>query len=1118
MPAVAITDSGNLFGALEFSVSMAEAGVQPIIGCQIGIRREQEQVSIGTAPAPDQLVLLAKDAEGYANLLKLVSASYLTGEDGELAQTSLDALKELNSGLIALTGGPKGSVGRMLFEGHLSGAEAMLGRLRDIFEDRLYVEIMRHGMPDEQQIETDLIDLAYRFDLPIVATNDAYFAESEMYEAHDALLCISQGAYVSQRNRRRLTPEHRFKSADEMSELFSDIPEAINNTVVIAQRCAVMAETRDPILPVYPKLHGRDEMDVLREMATAGLQKRLDTRVYIETMNDVDRRAAATPYLGRLKSELGVIQKTGFAGYFLIVADIIQWAFAAGIPVGPGRGSGAGSVVSWALTITDLDPLRWGLVFERFLNPERVTLPDFDLDFCMARRDEVIRYVQSEYGEDRVAQIITFGKLQARAVLRDVGRVLEIPYGQVDRICKLVPNNPANPVRLQQAIDDEPALQAMRAEDESVARLIDTALHLEGLYRHASTHAAGVVIGDRSLDDLVPLYRDPRSEMPVTQFSMKYVEMAGLVKFDFLGLKTLTVLRRAVDILAERGIEIDLSKLPLDDAPTFHLLCEAETSGVFQMESSGMRDVLRKLRPDRFEDIIAVVALYRPGPMDNIPSYINRKHGREEPDYLHPTLEGILKETYGVMIYQEQVLQIAQALSGFTLGSADLLRRAMGKKIKKEMDAQNEAFVDGAASRDVDRKVASRIFDQVAKFAGYGFNKAHAAAYALVAYQTAYLKANYTVEFMAASMSFEFGNTEKIGTYRSDLDRLGIALLPPDINRSNADFAVAQADDGKPAIRYALAALKNVGVAAMNGIVAERNENGQYSDLFDLAQRVDARIVNKRQLESLARAGAFDSICDNRGQAFDAVESLIRHANVAQNDRDSSQVSLFGSETSAVSRSELPDADDWPTEKRLQQEFEAVGFYLSAHPLQSFTDECDRLNVVSWMDIQNGLASDGRVKIAGVVLGRRFTMSSRGSKMAFVQLSDATGTFEVTAFSEVLANDSELLESNSPLLITADLQTRQDMIRLTAQKIEPLAEAAAQATARLKIFLETEEAIHHLANVIELHGKKGRGRLDLVLDTDVQEVEMTIPGAYVISAAIRSAIKAIPGIRDIREL
>jgi DNA polymerase-3 subunit alpha len=599
---------------------------------------------------------------------------------------------------------------------------------------------------------------------------------------------------------------------------------------------------------------------------------------------------------------------------------------------------------------------------------------------------------------------------------------------------------------------------------------------------------------------------------------MKYVELAGLVKFDFLGLKTLTVLRRAVDMLADRGIEIDLSKLPLDDAPTYRLLCEAETSGVFQMESSGMRDVLRKLRPDRFEDIIAVVALYRPGPMDNIPSYINRKHGREQPDYLHTSIEGILKETFGIMIYQEQVLQIAQALSGFTLGSADLLRRAMGKKIKKEMDAQNEAFVEGAVARGVEQAVAGRIFDQVAKFAGYGFNKAHAAAYALVAYQTAYLKANYTVEFMAASMSYEFGNTDKLSTFRSDLARLNIRLLPPDINRSDAAFAVEQTQAGEPAIRYALAALKNVGAAAMKGVVAEREANGQFRDLFDFAERVDARMVNKRQLESLARAGAFDSLCDNRGQVFEAVELLIRHASVTQNDRESSQVSLFGGEIAAATRMALPDTEDWPTEKKLQQEFEAIGFYLSAHPLQSFARECERLEVVPWLEIQNARVPDSRIKLAGVVLGRRFTMSSRGSRMAFVQLSDSTGSFEITAFSEVLASSGELLESNRPLLITADLQTRQDTVRLTAQKIELLEEAATQATARLKIFLETEDAIQRLAKVIAQYGSEGRGHLDLILDIDVQEVEMSIPGAYAISPAIRSAIKAIPGIRDIHEL
>ena len=1117
MPAVAITDTANLFGALEFSNTMAEAGIQPIVGCQIGVRREQDQSSNGTAPAPDQLILLVQNSEGYANLLKLVSMSYLQTESGEPVQISLADLKNRNAGLLALTGGPHGAVGRLLNEGHVSGAEAMLGRLGELFSDRLYVEIVRHGMPEETQIETDLIDLAYRYDLPLVATNDVFFGEAEMFEAHDVLLCISQGAYVSQRNRRRLTPEHRFKSAEEMRTLFADIPEAISNTIVIAQRCAFMAETRDPILPVYPKLKGRSERDVLREMAESGLQNRLQAHVFTPTMDEAAREAAAAPYRERLESELAVIEETGFAGYFLIVADIIQWSFDAGIPVGPGRGSGAGSVVSWALTITDLDPLRWGLVFERFLNPERVTLPDFDLDFCMARRDEVIRYVQREYGEERVAQIITFGKLQARAVLRDVGRVLEIPYSQVDRICKLVPNNPANPVGLQQVIDDEPTLQSMQAEDETIARLLDTALHLEGLYRHASTHAAGVVIGDRPLDELVPLYRDPRSDMPVTQFSMKYVELAGLVKFDFLGLKTLTVLRHTVDLLAERGIDVDLSKLPLDDAPTFQLLCEAETPGVFQMESSGMRDVLRKLRPDRFEDIIAVVALYRPGPMDNIPSYINRKHGREQPDYLHPSIEGILKETFGIMIYQEQVLQIAQALSGFTLGNADLLRRAMGKKIKKEMDAQHEAFVDGAVERGVEKSVAGRIFDQVAKFAGYGFNKAHAAAYALVAYQTAYLKANYTVEFMAASMSYELGNTDKINTLRSDLERLKIRLLPPDINRSSAGFIVEPTEEGEPAIRYALAALKNVGEAAMKCVVAEREANGQFSDLYEFAERIDARVVNKRQLESLARAGAFDSLCENRGQVFEAAEILVRHASVAQSDRESSQVSLFGGEIAAASRMALPDADAWSADKRLQQEFEAIGFYLSAHPLQSFSRECERLDVVSWLDIQNGQIPDSRIKIAGVVLGRRFTMSSRGSRMAFVQLSDASGSYEVTVFSEVLASHGELLELKSPLLITADLQRRQDAVRLTVQKIETLEEASAQATARLKIFLETENAIHRLANVIAQHGSEGRGRFDIVLDIDVQEVEMSIPGAYAISPAIRSAIKAIPGVRDIHE-
>ena len=649
-------------------------------------------------------------------------------------------------------------------------------------------------MREETAIEPKLLALADAMNLPLVATNEAFFAEEGMYAAHDTLLCIAAGTSVNEPERRRLTPEFRFKTAQEMRAQFADVPEALDNTLVIAERCAVMAETRAPILPHFVSEAGRSEIDELRHRATEGLEKRLADHVLSGGDTEEERTAAAAPYRERLDFELGVIESMGYPGYFLIVADFIQWAKGEGIPVGPGRGSGAGSVVAWALTITDLDPLRWGLLFERFLNPERVSMPDFDIDFCQERRDEVIRYVQRKYGEDRVAQIITFGKLQARAVLRDVGRVLQMPYGQIDRLCKLVPNNPANPVTLQEAIEIEPQLQEQRRQDESVARLIDIALQLEGLYRHASTHAAGVVIGDRPLEELIPLYRDPRSDMPVSQFNMKDVEKAGLVKFDFLGLKTLSVLQTAVDLLKVRGIEVDLERLPLDDTGTFEMISRADTTGVFQLESSGMRDVLRRLKPDRFEDIIAVVALYRPGPMENIPSYINRKHGIEAVAYDHPKLEPVLKETFGIPIYQEQVQQMARDLAGYTLGRADLLRRAMGKKIKAEMDAQGDTFIRGCAEHSgIATRHARQIFDTMAAFAGYGFNKSHAAAYALVAYQTAWFKANYPVEFYAASMSFDMGNADRIAGFRRELLREGIALLPPDVNRSGVAFAVRTA-------------------------------------------------------------------------------------------------------------------------------------------------------------------------------------------------------------------------------------------------------------------------------------------------------------------------------------
>ena len=1116
MPAVGVADTNNLFGALEFALEMRGAGVQPIVGCQIGMRRPDERSGVGAVQPTDQLVLLVQSEEGYENLLALVSRAHLATEAHEPPHITIDDLRERSDGLIALSGGPAGSVGKLLAEGQDQAAESVLTQLAAVFPDRLYVEVMRHGIVEEDRIEASLIDLAYRHDLPLVATNEVFFASRDMYEAHDALICIAEGTVVARRDRRRLTPEHYFKSGAEMRELFADLPEAIDNTLVVAQRCAYMPETREPILPPYPHLDGRSEVEALREMAETGLEERLAAHVYTETMDDAARMAAAKPYRDRMEFELDVIGQMGFPGYFLIVADFIQWAKQQRIPVGPGRGSGAASVVAWSLTITDLDPLRWGLLFERFLNPERIELPDFDIDFCKDGRDDVIRYVQQQYGTDRVAQIITFGKLEARAVLRDVGRVLEMPYSQVDRICKLVPYNPAHPVSLQQAIDGEPLLQAMIDEDEAVKRLIGISLKLEGLFRHASTHAAGVVIGDRPLDKLVPLYRDPRSDMPVTQFNMKLVEKAGLVKFDFLGLKTLTVLDRAVALMADRGIEVDLSQLTLDDPKTYEMLCSGDTTGVFQLESSGMRDVIRKLKPDRFEDIIALVSLYRPGPMDNIPSYIRRKHGEEAPDFMHPRIEEILKETHGIMIYQEQVLLIAQQLSGYTLGGADILRKAMGKKIQSEMDAQRKTFIDGAVEREVDKGLAGHIFEQVNKFAGYGFNKAHAAAYALVAYQTAYLKTNYPVEFMAASMTLDMGNSEKLNNYRVELERLGIDLLPPDINKSEAAFSVEAQEDGRFAVRYALAAIKNVGQAAMEILSAERAENGPYPDLMAFTNRLDGRVMNKRQIENLARAGAFDSLNPNRRQVYQAVELLIRHSTAAQQDRESNQVNLFGDDLATV-RIDLPDVEDWATQERLQQEFDAIGFYLSAHPLESFKKSCDRMGVVDWADVAADRVRESRIRLAGIVGARRIINGRRG-KLAFVQMSDTSGAYEVTVFSELLASCRDLLESGMPLLVTTDVQAHEDSYRLTATNIEALDEAAANAAAGLRIFLCEPDPVEVLAGVFREHATRGKGQVTLVLDTEDQEIEMAIPGGYRITPVMRSAVKSIPGVVDVHDL
>ncbi|MGH7037472.1 MAG: DNA polymerase III subunit alpha, partial [Stellaceae bacterium] len=960
-------------------------------------------------------------------------------------------------------------------------AETLLLRLAAAFPDRLYVELMRHGAPAEARTEDGLIALASRHGLPLVATNDAYFPDAGFYEAHDVLLCIAAGTVQSDPERRRATPHHHFRPAAEMRALFADLPEACDNTLTIARRCAFIPQPRQPILPAFPTPPGVDEASALRTAALAGLTERLKHQVWRPGHDEEERRHLAQPYCERLEFELETIIGMGFAGYFLIVADFIQWAKRQGIPVGPGRGSGAGSVVAWALTITDLDPLRFGLLFERFLNPERVSMPDFDIDFCQDRRDEVIRYVQDKYGPDRVAQIITFGKLQARAVLRDVGRVLGLSYGQVDRLCKLVPNNPAHPVSLAQAIAREPLLQEQRDGDEVIGRLIAIALKLEGLNRHASTHAAGIVIGDRPLAELVPLSRDPRSGMAVTQFNMKWVEPAGLVKFDFLGLKTLTVLARCVDLLAARGVALDLSNLPLDDPLTFELLSRGDTVGVFQCEGAGIRDVLRKLRPDRFEDVIAVDALYRPGPMENIPRYIAVRHGQEEADYLHPALREILEETYGVMIYQEQVMQIAQVLAGYSLGGADLLRRAMGKKIQSEMDAQRQNFVEGAAARGIERARAHHIFDQMAKFAGYGFNKSHAAAYALLSYQTAYLKANYPVEFLAALMTLDLGNTDKLNVFRQELDRLGIRLLPPDVNRSQVTFSV-EAGGEKPAIRYALAAVKGVGAQAMADLVAERAARGPFKDLADFARRLESKSFNRRQFEGLAKAGAFDAINPNRRQSFEAAEVVLRRATLAAEERESRQQNLFGGvDPSFAPRPALPVVEDWPPLERLGHEFAAIGFYLSSHPLDPYGKSLERAGIVRFADLPASLAASptSRFRLAGIVIGKKERSSARGNRYAFMQMSDMSGTFEVTLFSEVLREARALFDAGEPLVVTVDVRSEEDSLRLTAQKIEPLDAVVARAAAGLKIFVAEERALSPLKSVIAREAG-GRGRVTVV--------------------------------------
>ncbi len=1116
MPAVALTDTANLFGALEFSQACTGKGVQPILGCQLFLGRGQTDEAGGGRASdpnrlrPDPLVALAMTPAGYENLQRLSSEGFLGTDPSGSPCITLDQLGAHSEGLMLLTGGTTGPLGRLLAEGRKDAASRLLARLKEQFDDRLVVELQRHGLPIERIIEPGLLALADAAGLPLVATNDVYFAESSMHLAHDALLCIAESRVLAEQDRRRVTAEHFFKSAEAMRTLFADLPEACDNTLAIARRCAVMAESKKPELPICPKVTpGMTEAETVADMAKTGLEGRLEAQ---GTPED-----ARGPYRERLAYELSVIESMGFSGYFLIVADFIQWAKRQDIPVGPGRGSGAGSVAAWALLITDLDPMRWGLLFERFLNPERVSMPDFDIDFCQDRRDEVIKYVVREYGADRVAQIITFGKLQAKAAVRDVGRVMGLPYGQVDRIASLIPFNPAKPVTLAQAIDGEPKLQEMRDYDEQVSRLLEIALELEGLYRNASTHAAGVVIGRKPLMEIVPLYRDPRSEMLITQYSMKYVEQASLVKFDFLGLKTLTVLQRAVAMLKGQGIEIDLEKLPLDDAKTYTMLARGDAAGVFQFEGQGMRECLRMMRPDRFEDLIAAVSLYRPGPMANIPAYCQRKHGEKwQPP--HPAIMGIVGETYGILVYQEQVMQISQELAGYSLGGADLLRRAMGKKIRSEMEAQRKIFVEGAVKNDVPEAKAGEIFDLMEKFAEYGFNKSHAAAYALVAYQTAWLKANHPVAFLAASMSLDLGNTDKLAGHMQEAARLGIAVLPPDVNLSDAEFCLEVREDGSVAIRFAMAAVKRVGLGAMRDLVAARKASNRFASLSDFAGRVDPKLLNKMQMENLARAGAFDSLEQNRARMVQGAESVLRAAQEAAERRANPTRDMFGAEA-APPPLRLPEAQDWPLLERLTYEAEAVGFHLSAHPLDSYRKALNKLGVVNSAEVADrARAGAGRLKLAGTVVAVKTGRTKSGNKMAWVKFSDAQGSFEVTFFSEGLARAGEFLAEGTALVISTEVRLDGDTVRLTAQEVEPLDKAAASMGTGLRVWLEKTDAVGHIRDVLVREGR-GRGRVVVVPMTGPgQEVEIALPGTFNVSPKLIQAMKVLPGVSNVEEI
>ncbi len=1087
MEAVAITDHGAMYGALEFYEKAKKAGIRPLVGCEFYIAQKSRLLQDRTAGHNFHIVLLAMNRTGYQNLMKLASIAQTEGFYYK-PRIDQEVLFRHQEGLIALTACLHGEIPWRLTHNDPDGARAKAVELQEIFGDRLYFELQENGIPEQKVANEGLMELGRELGIKLVATNDCHYLNREESYAHEVLLCIQTGRTINDPKRFRFsTDELYFKSPDEMARQFAYCPEAVANTLEVARRCNLELEFGAHHFPVFPVPEGESLESLFEKACREGLEKRLDHIREVRGLDDEEEKQ----YRDRLDMEIGVIQEMGFSGYFLIVADFINWAKSKKIPVGPGRGSGAGSLAAFCMSITDIDPIPYGLIFERFLNVERKSMPDFDVDFCKDRRDEVIDYVRRRYGGDKhVAQIVAYGSMKARAVLRDVGRVLEVPLPVVDRIAKLVPDELK--ITLDKAIDAEPRLrEAMK--DEAVRELLTVARTLEGLSRHKTIHAAGVVISPRPMVEYLPLCVGPNKEV-LTQYDMKYTEKTGLIKFDFLGLKTLTVIDRALKLIKKDiGIEVELDKIPMDDAKTYDLLCRGDSLGVFQLESDGMRELLIKMAPEQFSDLIALVALYRPGPLDSgmVDTFVETKHGRRLPDYPLPQIKSVLEETYGVIVYQEQVMKISNILAGYSLGDADILRRAMGKKIPEVMEQEREKFMNGAREKGIPEDKATYIFDLMAKFAGYGFNKSHSAAYALIAYQTAYLKAHYPAQFLAALLSCDVDNTDKVVRYISECRQQGIEVLPPDINESFDDFTVIN-----DRVRFGLAAVKNVGGAALDSIIEEREKNGPYASLSDFCNRIDPGRVNRKVIESLIRAGAFDSFGGRRAQYMAVLEQALDRAKAVQRDRMSGQMNLFAlaaeEDKTPAAEIELPDVEEWPELKKLALEKETLGFFLTGHPLEGVSrdlrmvvdTEIERLD--SWRDGQ-------AVRIGGLIQHIKEHKSKKGDRMAFTVLEDMSGSVEVIVFPSTFARCSDLLTGEEPLVVLGTVQQGERGAKVIAEEISPLAEAMARYTERACIRLRADRTSRqHMEQLKEIfyqyHGPTpvhltlhfdGRGEVDI---------------------------------------